>query len=129
MRKRSQASALASQVASYQSLANLSVRITLINSSSFTIPTPPGGDCEFVSLLPSSYTADYGGYLLITGTTNSTQSWAFVTFPAPLSETMTYYLGTTVATPIPITPGNVVVRLDNCGTAPMSATLTIEQVT
>jgi prefoldin subunit 5 len=125
----SQVSTLTTQVASYQSLADLSVRTTLINSSSFSVPTPPAGECEFVSLLSSGYTADSGGYLLITGTTNSTLSYAFVTFPAPLSETVAYYLGTTAATPIAITPGNVVVHLDNCGPTPMSATLTVEQVT
>jgi hypothetical protein len=125
----SQVSSENSQVTSYQSIVSLSVTNTLVNSQKFSVSPPPAGQCNFVPLLPTNYTPKYGGYLLITGTTNSTSSFAFVTFPSPLSETYAYYLGPTVSTPIPITPGNVDVHLDNCGTTTMSATLTVTEVT
>ena len=124
-----QVSAQSVQIASYQSIVGLSVTNTLVNSQSFSVPAPPSGECYYVPLLPASYSPKYGGYLLISGTTNSTLSYAFVTFPAPLSETVAYYLGTTASTPIPIMPGNVIVHLDNCGAGPMSASLTVTEVT
>ena len=125
---KAQVSSLTAQTSSYQSMVSLAVTTTLVTSQAFNIAKPSAGNCLYLPLFPSGYTAKSGGYLLITGTTNSTASFAIVTFPAPLSITFAYYLGTTVSTPIPITPGNMVVHIYNCGTAPMSATLTVKEV-
>ena len=88
-----------------------------------------GGGCSVLPLLPPNYVAKYAGYLSITGTTSSTAAVVLVTYPGTTQTTATYPLGTAVSAIIPIIPGNVIVQLENCGAASLSATLTVKEVT
>jgi hypothetical protein len=86
-----------------------------------------GGSCGVIPLLPASYVAKYPGYLSVTGT-SSTNATLLVTYPGTTPTTATYPLGTSVSLTIPVVPGNVIVQLQNCGSTPFSATLTVKEI-